>query len=588
MKLRLRGFSFAARNGAHGIAGAGPVAGSADANGGAGRVAAAGGAGAGRSIRALIAAVAGSVALAAAVPVSTTAHAQNLPNLGDESAAALSPQMERKIGEGIYRELRRDPSYVEDAEVAGYVQDMGQRLLAAGPEPGMSVEFFVLQDAQINAFALLGGYIGVNSGLIVAAESESEAASVLGHEIGHLTQKHIARGVAAGQRSSMATLVMSAFCLLAARSNPQVAGGCLMAGQAAGVQSQLAYSRDFEREADRVGFDILNKGGFDVSAMPVFFERMQRSTRILESNAPAYVRSHPLTTERIADVRNRVQGRGGQGGAQGGLQSGAQGGIYRQRADTLTFHLVRAKLRATADATVDGVRDSVKYFRTQLDDKTLAHPAAAYYGLAQAYLQGRDVAAAQAAFARIANPASHPMFETLAARIRRAAGDNDGALALLHAAIKRHAAAPAAAAFQARALQFEMIDALQAAGKHAEALPLLRDQAQLYRTDPRVQQLLAKSYAATGKRLAQHQALGEHYALLGALQAAIEQYQLARCSGEGDFYQLSIIDARIRILWDSLLSERGDQAGGRQPPSGEGSSAPRGPPRVEQGVPTRC
>ncbi len=579
MKLRLRRVSLAVSACPHGTTGAFGATGSAGADGTAGRVAAAGRAGPGCSVRAVIAAFLFGLAVTAAVPVSTSAHAQNLPNLGDESAAALSPQMERKIGEGIYRELRRDPSYVEDAEVAGYVQDMGQRLLAAGPEPGMSVEFFVLQDAQINAFALLGGFIGVNSGLIVAAESESEAASVLGHEIGHLTQKHIARGVAAGQRSSMATLVASAFCLLAARSNPQVAGGCLMAGQAAGVQSQLAYSRDFEREADRVGFDILNKGGFDVSAMPVFFERMQRSTRILESNAPAYVRSHPLTTERIADVRNRVQG---------GVQGGLQGGTYRQRADPLTFHLVRAKLRATADTTVDGVRDAVRHFRMQLDDKTLAHPAAAYYGLAQAHLQGRDVAAAQAALARIANPASHPMFETLAARIRRAAGDNDGALALLRAAIKRHAAAPAAAAFQSRALQFEMIDALQASGKHAEALPILSDQAQLYRSDPKVQQLLAKSYAATGKRLAQHQALGEHYALLGALQAAIEQYQLARCSGEGDFYQLSIIDARIRILWDSLLSERADQTGGRQPAPGEGGSAQRGPPRVEQGTPTRC
>lgn len=579
MKLRLRRVSLAVSACPHRTTGAFGATGSAGVDGTAGRVAAAGRAGPGCSVRAVIAAFLFSLALTAAVPVSTIAHAQNLPNLGDESAAALSPQMERKIGERIYRELRRDPSYVEDAEVAGYVQDMGQRLLAAGPEPGMSVEFFVLQDAQINAFALLGGFIGVNSGLIVAAESESEAASVLGHEIGHLTQKHIARGVAAGQRSSMATLVASAFCLLAARSNPQVAGGCLMAGQAAGVQSQLAYSRDFEREADRVGFDILNKGGFDVSAMPVFFERMQRSTRILESNAPAYVRSHPLTTERIADVRNRVQG---------GVQGGLQGGTYRQRAEPLTFHLVRAKLRATADTTVDGVRDAVRHFRMQLDDKTLAHPAAAYYGLAQAHLQGRDVAAAQAAYARIANPASHPMIETLAARIRRAAGDNDGALALLRAAIKRHAAAPAATAFQSRALQFEMIDALQASGKHAEALPILSDQAQLYRSDPRVQQLLAKSYAATGKRLAQHQALGEHYALLGALQAAIEQYQLARCSGEGDFYQLSIIDARIRILWDSLLSERADQTGGRQPAPGEGGSAQRGPPRVEQGAPTRC
>ena len=153
------------------------------------------------------------------------AHAQNLPNLGDESAAVLTPQMERKIGEGFYRELRRDPSFLADTEVSSYVQDLGQRLIAAGPEPGLGVEFFVLKDAQINAFAMLGGYIGVNSGLILAAESESEAASVLGHEIGHLTQKHIARGMAAGKRSSMASLVASAFCMLAARSNPQVAGG---------------------------------------------------------------------------------------------------------------------------------------------------------------------------------------------------------------------------------------------------------------------------------------------------------------------------------------------------------------------------
>ena len=479
--------------------------------------------------------------------------------------------MERKIGEGIYRELRRDPSYIDDAEVAGYVQDMGQRLLAAGPEPGLSVEFFVLQDAQINAFALLGGFIGVNSGLIVAAESESEAASVLGHEIGHLTQKHIARGVAAGQRSSLATLVASAFCLLAARSNPQVAGGCLIAGQAAGVQSQLAYSRDFEREADRVGFDILNKGGFDVSAMPLFFERLQRSTRILESNAPAYVRSHPLTTERIADVRNRVQG-----------------APYRQRAEPLTFYLVRAKLRATADSSVDGVRDAVKYFKTQIEEKTAVNPSVAYYGLAQAHLLAKDFAGAQAAFARITNAASHPMFETLAVRIRRAAGDSEGALALLRAVMTRQALAQSVQPFQTRALQFEMIDALQAAGKHAQALQILREQAQLYRTDPKVQELLAKSYAATGKRLAQHQALGEHYALLGALQSAIEQFQFARCSGEGDFYQLSIIDARIRLLWERLLSERADQAGGRQPKPGDGSNPPRGLPRLEQGAPGRC
>jgi predicted Zn-dependent protease len=338
----------------------------------------------------------------------------------------------------------------------------------------------------------------------------------------------------------------------------------MMAGQAAGVHSQLAYSRDFEREADRIGFDILNKGGFDVSAMPVFFERLQRSTRILESNAPAYVRSHPLTTERIADVRNR-----------------AQGALYRLRGDSLTFHLVRAKLRATADDSVDGSSDAVKYFTTQIEQKTYVHATAAWLGLAYAYLQAKNIPAAQAAFGRIANGASHPMFDTLAARIRRAAGDLDGALALLRAAARRHA--------QSRAIQLEMIVALQAADKHEEALALLREQAQLYRTDPRLPELQAKSYAATGKRLAQHQAMGEHYALLGASQAAIEQYQFARCSGEGDFYQLSIIDARIRALWQSLLNERSEQQGAeRQPAPGSGSDGQRGRPGIVQGMPARC
>ena len=504
-------------------------------------------------------------AFAIALPVPPLrAQTLNLPNLGDESAAVLTPQMERKIGEGFYRELRRDPSFLDDFEVSGYVQELGQRLIAAGPEPGLGVEFFVLKDPQINAFAMLGGWIGVNSGLIIASESESEAASVLGHEIGHLTQKHLARGFSAGQRSSIASLVASALCLLAARSNPQVAGGCLMGAQAASVQSQLAYSRDFEREADRVGFDILRKGGFDVAAMPVFFERLQRSTRILDSNAPAYVRSHPLTTERIADVRNR-----------------AQGAAYRQVAGSLTFHLVRAKLRAMTDDTIDGSRDAVRFFTTQIEDKTYLDASAAYLGLAYAYLQAKNVAAAQAAFARLPKGVSHPMFDALAARIRVAAGDAEGALALLRAAAKRHAGS--------RAMQWQLIEVLQTVGKHDEALALLRDQAQLYRPDPKVYELQAKSYAATGKRLAQHQAFGEHYALLGALQPAIEQYQLARCSGEGDFYQLSIIDARIRTLWQTLLSERAEQSGGaRKPPAGPGESLERGRPGIEQGIPNRC
>ena len=515
-----------------------------------------------------IAAVLISLTLVLPAPLMLTpaaALAQNLPNLGDESADALSPQMERRIGEGYYRELRRDPSYLDDPEITAYVQDLGYRLIAAGPDARMDVEFFVLKDVQINAFAMLGGYIGVNSGLIMAAQTESEMASVIGHEIGHLTQKHIARSVSAGRRTSVAAMVASALCLLAARSNPQGAGTCLTGAQAAQVQTQLAYSRDFEREADRVGLEILNQGGFDVSAMPVFFERMQRAYRLYDSNAPVYVRSHPLTTERIADVQNRVQT----------LRS-------RAHVDNLAFQLVRAKLRATMDESVDGTRSAIQFFTAQTGEKTYTSAAAAYLGLSYARLLAKDVPGAEAAFARIPRAASatvHPMIDTLAARIRQTAGDNDGAVKILRASAARYP--------QLRHVQLGLVDGLQRAGRHDEALLLLREQVQLYRTDPKVYEMQAKSYVATGKRMAQHQALGEYFVLLGALQPAIEQFQIARCEGDGDFYQQSIIDARIRTLWEGLVADRTDQQKAAQQGPSDGSRR-RGPPSIAQGVPGRC
>ena len=509
--------------------------------------------------RAVAAALAVTLALSPVVP--SRLLAQNLPDLGDESANALSPQMERRIGESYYRDLRRDPVYLDDPEVKAYIEELGRLLIAAGPDPGMEIEFFAMRDSSINAFAMLGGYIGVNTGLLVAAQSESEAASVLAHEIGHLTQKHIARSVSAGQRISVVSMIAMVVALLAARSNSQVASGAVAGAQAFQVQQQLAYSRDFEREADRVGFDILHKGEFDVSAMPAFFERLQRAGRAYESNAPIYVRSHPLTTERIADVRNRMQGV-----------------RHRSRADSLGFQLVRAKLRATQAAGVDGVRDAVSYFAGQLAGNTYSSLAATQYGYAEALLRAREFGAADAALAAMPRGAVHPMIDALAARIKLAAGDTTGAAEAYASAVKKYP--------QARYLQFALADALQVSGRHAEALSLLREQAQLYRSDARVYELQAKSFAATGKVMAQHQALGEYYALIGSPQAAIEQFQIARCSRDGDFYQQSIIDSRIRALWDQVVAERVARAETGQSAAGPGP--PQRAPLPVQQAPTRC
>ncbi|HEY4372306.1 MAG TPA: M48 family metalloprotease [Burkholderiales bacterium] len=504
--------------------------------------------------------LAGLLACSLAAPA-IAPRAQNLPQLGDESANLLTPQMERRIGLEYYRELRDSPDYLDDPEVTAYVQELGERLVAASPEPGLDVQFFMVKDESINAFAMLGGFIGVNTGLLLAAQSESEAASVLGHELGHLIQKHVARAVSAGQKTSIASLVGTALCILAAHSSSQGTQACAMVGMSLPLSQQLAYSRDFEREADRIGFGILRKGGFDVTAMPVFFERLQTATRINDTGAvPVYIRTHPLTTERIADVRNR-----------------AQSVPYRQHADSLAFSLVRAKLRATLGNTTETRRQAVSYFAGQLADKTYSNLTATHYGYAWALLGAHEYDRAQAELAQIPKTVSHPLIDSLAATLQAERKDYAGAVALFKAAAARYP--------QARYLQIELIETLQKAGRHPEALALLRDQAQTYTSDPQVFALQAKSYAAVGKRMAQHQAQGENYALLGRTQPAIDELMVARCAGDGDFYQQSIIDARIRALWDQLGEERREKEG----KSDDKEKGPRPlPPLSERPPEARC
>lgn len=183
---------------------------------------------------------------------------------------------------------------------------IGHKLAAVSNNPGLDFDFFVVSDSTLNAFALPGGYIGVHTGLLLAAQTESEFASVLGHEIAHVTQRHIAQIVGKQSQSAMLMMASLLVAVLAARSNSDVSQAAIAAGQAGAIQSQLGYTRSFEREADRVGLETLESAGFDVRGMPGFFERLQRATRMYENNAPAYLRTHPLTTERIADMENRV------------------------------------------------------------------------------------------------------------------------------------------------------------------------------------------------------------------------------------------------------------------------------------------
>ncbi|MGB5081640.1 MAG: M48 family metalloprotease [Burkholderiales bacterium] len=449
------------------------------------------------------------------------AQAQNLPELGDTSGSLLSPYTERKIGEQAMRDIRlRDPQFLDDPELTAYINEIGRRLVAASPGAHQDFEFFLVWDKTINAFAMPGGFVGVHTGLLLAAQTESELAGVLAHEVAHVTQHHLARLLGKQEQLSIPTLAAVILALLAARSNPDVTQAVIAGAGATGIQTQLNYTRDFEREADRIGFQFLQQAGFDVGAMGAFFERMQKATRLYENNAPAYLRTHPLNIERIADMQNR-----------------AQTAIYKQAPDSIEFHLARAKLRAEEGAA----RDAVAYFSELVREHRYAREAGARYGLASALARSRDFSRAGAeveATRKLAG--THPMVELLAARIRQGAGDAAGARRILRAALERTP--------NYQPLHYAYVGALQEAGQHEAALAWLADLVKTSPRDRRLYGLQAKSYAAVGKRLLLHQALAETYVLQGTLPAAIEQLQLAQRSGDGDFYQLSAVEARLRSL----------------------------------------
>jgi predicted Zn-dependent protease len=449
-------------------------------------------------------------------------QAQGLPELGDSSGALISPQTERKIGEQAMREIRqRDANFLDDPELTEYINTLGRRIVSASPDGRLDFEFFLVRDNTINAFAMPGGFVGVHTGLLLAAQTESELAGVLAHEVAHVTQHHIARLLGKQDQMSIPTLAAIILGLLAARSSPDLAQAVIIGAGAVGIQSQLNYTREFEREADRIGFQFLQQAGFDTSGMGTFFGRMQKATRLYENNAPGYLRTHPLTTERIADMQNR-----------------AQSAAYRQAPDSLEFFLVRAKLRAEEGQP----REAVAYFSELVREHRYADESGARYGLASALARERDFtrAATQVEAVRKLVGAPHPMVELLAARVRQGGGDAAGARDLLRAALFR---AP-----NYRPLHYAYVEALQDLGQHDAALAWLNELVKTYPRDEHLYGLLAKSYNASSKRLLHHQALAELYVLRGTLPAAIEQLQLAQKSGDGDFYQLSAVDARLRVL----------------------------------------
>ena len=467
-------------------------------------------------------------ALFIAVAGLSKASANELPELGDASGTVLSALQETAIAEQIMRDVAASDEVLHDPEVTDYLQALGARLVANGPDKQQKFNFFVVQDNSINAFAMPGGVIGVHTGLIMAANSESEVASVVGHEIGHVTQHHLARMLASQKYDTFKNIAGIALALLVARANPDLATGALTTSAAVGVQNQLDYTREHEREADRIGLQILESGGFDVRAMPAFFTTLLRGTRFAEGNAPGFLRTHPLTTERIADVANRVDQI-----------------KYKQVPDSVEFQYVRAKLLASTGST----QSAVDLFEQTLREHRYKNEAVEHYGLAVALLRKNALVPAEKEIAWLKkNAPQHAMIENLNARL--AVAKNNPQLAAKQYAV----------ALQVypdnRALIYGYAEHFLAVKQAENATKLTKEKQALYPEDAYLYELMARAYAMQNKDLLSHQALGEAYYRKYDLAKSIEQMEIAVKANDGDFYQRSIVEARLSELRRKLGDEK--------------------------------
>jgi predicted Zn-dependent protease len=500
-------------------------------------------------------ALAAALVVAMACPIAPAASNLNdnvdLPNLGDTDRESLSPLMERKLGEEIMRDIRRNRDYLDDAPTLEYMNEFGNSLLAARPEArgeaGYDYFFFVVRDPLLNAFALPGGFIAVHSALLLAAQTESELASVMAHEIGHVAQRHIARQIGQQKQDVLIPLAGAILAVLAAKSSPDASAALLAGSEGLTLQRQLNFSRDAEREADRVGLQIMRDAGFETAGMVAFFGRLQAASRGYTDVIPPWLNSHPLTTERIADIQARTRDM-----------------RYRQHADSLDFQLIRARMRVLQDDSEQGLRDASEAYSAQLLQKSRAQTIAGKYGQALV------------AFKRGDQPRAQQWLQESRAALRSGAPQDGGDSSVLdylaidiQLAAKKYAEAikTADTARQrfpfSRGLARRYADALLAAGRNDEAMVYLRDQIQLYRQESALQEQLAQVYSAQGKLALQHVALAEAYAIDGGLHAAMDQLRIARKAPDASFYDQALIDARERDLqqrWrDSLPDNKKDK-----------------------------
>ena len=447
----------------------------------------------------------------------------NLPELGSPSDQYLTPADEKRLGKAFMQSVRQTEPVVTDPLISEYIQNLGNQLLKHSDAAAQPYHFFVIEKPVINAFAGPGGYIGIFSGLILSTQSESELASVIAHEIAHVTQKHLLRAFdAANQMSGKTAALILAAILLGATVSPDAGIAIASSAQAGALQEQINFTRSNEQEADHVGIRILADADYDPRAMPIFFERLTHANRLFDSGIPEILRTHPVTTNRVADALNR-----------------AEEYAYRQYTGSMDYYLVREALRARQ---FDSPEKAVKHFQAGLKDGRFLNKEAHQYGYALALIANQEYEVARELLSQLLKQRPTQTEYLLAeAEIANQTGQQKLALQSLAAA---NALMP-----DNYPLAIAYIENLLEADKPKLAKQITAQLRSLRPNDARLFRLAGRAEELLGKTTESHRLLAEAYVADGQLEAAVQQLKIAEKSDEKtDFYLSSQIESRLQEL----------------------------------------
>ena len=444
--------------------------------------------------------------------------ANNLPELGDYSSSKISESDEIFIGRQILFQVNQSDSIIRDIEISDYLDLLGKKLINASTDPAKKIEFFIVSDPSINAFAMLGGVIGVHSGLFLASNTESELASVISHEIAHINQKHISRFLLQQERTSYQSTFIMAVALLLARSNPQLASTAMAGASAGSVQGALDFTRENEKEADRVGIQTLNNAGFDVRGARDFFTTLKQANQFSGGAAPAFLQTHPITSSRINDIEDRLKDF-----------------PYKQRVDNQTFHYVKGKLKAL----LDNKEDTKNILEKNIKNKIYINEGGERFALAYIYLIDNEFIKSYEQMQWLFdNEQSNPMLSQL----------------YINYLIKINKVTEAKKIYEQnlnffpsnRSFIYGLADLYLETQDSEKAIKLLKENEQKFSQDPILYKLFAKGYANQGKKLLQYENLAEAAYYNFNLQEAIIRMDLAIKANDGDFYQKSRVESRLK------------------------------------------